>query len=88
MNITKDIRKTLNRIAMDYSKWLTPKELVTIYNRLNALGVVVPCWGYWDGNSHPFTIDGKEVENSLFVFVKYSDENISEVKDEYLIYFS
>lgn len=88
MKINAAFRKKLNKIAAKYSKWLAPKEFVKFYDEVAELGVIIPCWSFWDEHdAHPFEINGEEVENSRFVMSKYEADGHGN-RAEYNLYFS
>ena len=86
--INAKMRKQLNKVAAQFSKWMTPKEASEFFDVLQReYNVHVPAWDSWDEeNSHPYYIDGMEVENSRLVYQVYKGTNSD--KNEYNIYFS
>lgn len=86
MKISEKTRKEANQIISRYNGWKFPKEIVNMYSELEVLGIEIPCWSAWDGNSHPYNLNGEEVENSLFVFYVYKSEQHE--KNEYTMYLS
>lgn len=86
----KATRKTIqqaNQIAAKYSKWIEPKELQNMYQELESIGITTGLI-YNDNKSCEWYLNGEEVENSLYVYMTFSDSNVSEHKKEYTIYFS
>lgn len=87
MKATRKIISQANQIAAKYSKWIEPKELQQMYKELEAIGVTTGLV-HNDNKSCEWYLNGEEVENSLFVYITFSDSNVSEHKKEYTIYFS
>ena len=88
--MTKEQRKAktkANAIAAKYSRWLKPAQIQNFYAELNEIGVSTGmlCNG---ATSCEWYFNDEEVENSSFVFSRYSDPNDPELKYEYTIYFS
>lgn len=82
-------RREINKVLSRYSKYVDYSQIgnwiQNMYNELKEkFGIEVPAWGAWDGTSHPFEINGEEVENSLFVYQVYK----AETSQEFNIYVS
>ena len=69
--ISSDLRRKLNAIAQRYSKYLYPKELRGFYDEVAELGITIPMFDFYSGDTHPYLLNGEEVTNSYFVFQKY-----------------
>ena len=86
MYIKSAERRTVNKIAAKYCHNRVPmSEIQNFYNELEALGVTVGMLSNGQ-RSCEWYVDGKEVENSQFVYSVYKPENSNNV--EFTIYFS
>lgn len=88
MKITAKQRKELNKIACKYSCWHSDIFIMQkFYEEMEAIGVEIPCWSNWDElKAHPYTWNGDEVENSLFVLQVYRPDITNRI--EINMYFS
>lgn len=87
MKLTEIKRRKLNRICQKYNDWHYPAELQKMWDEIMAEGIIVPAWAAFSGHCHPVeTVEGEEIENSLFYFSEYKVECSDRV--EYTIYFS
>lgn len=86
MKITAKDKKILNKIASKYCKgYIEMTEIQKFYNEIDSLGVTTGMLSFGQ-RSCEYYVDGKEVENSQFVFSIYRPEHSSKV--EFTIYFS
>ena len=92
MKIKSDERKLINKILAKYNGYHYPKELQNLWKELDEIGVEVMIhnrqdWQPYEWESKDtYTIDGEEVDNSLFIFQVY--ENPNSDKNEYNLYVS
>ena len=92
MKIKSDERKLINKILAKYNGYHYPSELQKLWKELDEIGVEVMIhnrtdWREYEWESKDiYTMDGEEVDNSLFIFQVY--ENPNSDKNEYNIYVS
>ena len=94
MKISKRDLNRINRIVSRYSGWREPSEIRDMWRELYEAGIEVGMLtnrrdngaGAWSC-TQSYTFNGKEVENSLFVYCVY-EGNTNTTRNEYTIYFS
>ena len=92
MKITSNERKLINKILAKYNGYHYLSELQKLWKELDEIGVEVMIhnrtdWREYEWESKDtYTMDGEEVDNSLFIFQVY--ENPNSDKNEYNMYVS
>ena len=77
MKITSNERKLINKILAKYNGYHYPSELQKLWKELDEIGVEVMIhnrtdWREYEWESKDtYTMDGEEVDNSLFIFQVY-----------------
>jgi len=88
MKINQKFRNQLNELASRYTGLRHPSEMGEFYERVQQeFDVVIDMFTLVNGRaSVVYSVDGDEVENSLFVYSVY--EPSEGVKNDYNFYFS
>lgn len=92
MKVDSKTRKLINKILAKYNGYHYPEELQRLWDELSDIGVEVLIhnrqdWRDFEWESKDsYTIDGEEVDNSMFIFQVY--ENPNSDKNEYNMYVS
>lgn len=85
MKVSSNIRNKANEIIAKYNGYKTPKEIATMYDELELIGIEIPLFTS-DRKAHNFLYNGEIVDNSLFVYSVYELSNSD--KNEYTMYLS
>lgn len=94
VKVSRSVINKANKIAQEYCGYMYPYEIPGLYEELEKIGITI---GMISGMpkraetgakswSIPWYYNGKEVENSWFVYQVY--EPLNSAKNEYNIYFS
>lgn len=92
MKIKNAERNLINKILNKYNGYHYPSELQKLWKELDEIGVEVLLHNREDWQEYEwecreiYTIDGEEVENSMFIFQVY--ENPNSDRNEYNMYVS